>query len=187
MLGIPIGLLYVNAGEWMVHKYLLHGWGSKKESFWNFHWGEHHRESRKNKFVDAAYTNTSKTDWLKGNWDAQTKESSGLIFAALLHAPLFPVAPFFTGAVWYSLANYHRIHKKSHLDPEWAKQHLPWHYDHHMGPNQHANWCVTKPWFDIVMGTREPYLGTQQEKDDIVRKEKRIRRRKEKAALKAAA
>jgi hypothetical protein len=24
-----------------------------------------------------------------------------------------------------------------------------------MGRNPNANWCVTKPWFDYVMGTRE--------------------------------
>lgn len=28
------------------------------------------------------------------------------------------------------------------------------HYDHHMNASQHANWCVTKPWFDYIMGTR---------------------------------
>ncbi|RYZ84400.1 MAG: hypothetical protein EOO68_31675, partial [Moraxellaceae bacterium] len=27
-------------------------------------------------------------------------------------------------------------------------------YDHHMNSNQDANWCVTRPWFDYVMGTR---------------------------------
>jgi hypothetical protein len=24
-----------------------------------------------------------------------------------------------------------------------------------MGPNQDANWCVSYPWFDHVLGTRE--------------------------------
>jgi hypothetical protein len=27
-----------------------------------------------------------------------------------------------------------------------------------MGVDQNANWCVTKPWFDILMGTRKDYL-----------------------------
>jgi sterol desaturase/sphingolipid hydroxylase (fatty acid hydroxylase superfamily) len=31
------------------------------------------------------------------------------------------------------------------------------HYDHHMGKNQDSNWCVTRPWFDWVMGTRVRY------------------------------
>ena len=49
------------------------------------------------------------------------------------------------------------------------REHLPWHYDHHMGPNQEANWCVTRPWFDYVMGTREPYVGTLRESGDRAR------------------
>ena len=49
--------------------------------------------------------------------------------------------------------------RRAHLDPEWAREHLPWHYDHHMGRDQNANWCVTYPLFDYVMGTRRKYLG----------------------------
>ena len=47
---------------------------------------------------------------------------------------------------------------------------FPWHYDHHMGPNQNANWCVTRPWMDIVMGTREPYAGTDRERATLARR-----------------
>jgi hypothetical protein len=39
-----------------------------------------------------------------------------------------------------------------------------------MGPNQNANWCVTHPFFDHVMGTREPYLGTEREQRDTKRR-----------------
>mgnify|MGYP007089505962 CR=1 FL=1 len=49
------------------------------------------------------------------------------------------------------------IHKKSHLDPEWCKEKLPWHYDHHMGKNQNTNWCVVHPLADYLMGTRKKY------------------------------
>ena len=69
--------------------------------------------------------------------------------------PLFPVAPFYVATLWYCAANYYYLHKKAHENPEWAREHLPWHYDHHMGRNADANWCVTKPWFDYVLGTRE--------------------------------
>jgi sterol desaturase/sphingolipid hydroxylase (fatty acid hydroxylase superfamily) len=106
-------------------------------------------------------------------WHPQTKEVVGLAAAAALYAPLFPVAPFFTATMWWSMWNYHRVHKKAHLDPEWARQHVPWHYDHHMGPNQHKNWCVTKPWFDILMGTRVPYAGTPREAADRARRGER--------------
>ena len=57
-------------------------------------------------------------------------------------------------AAWYSAGNYYYIHRRAHLEPDWAKRKIPWHYDHHMNSNQDANWCVTKPWFDYVMGTR---------------------------------
>ncbi len=88
------------------------------------------------------------------------KEALALTAGAVVAAPLFPVAPFYTATLWYCAANYYRKHKRSHLDPEWARTHLPWHYDHHMGPDQNANWCVTRPWFDHLMGTRKPYLDT---------------------------
>ena len=149
MIGIPLGLLYANMGEWIVHKHLLHGAGKKKGNFWNFHWHEHHNKARKNDMLDEAYTRP-----LRG-WNSQTKEAAGLLLAAAVHAPLFPVAPFFTGAYWYSLANYYVKHRRAHLDPQWAREHLPWHYDHHMGAEQDANWCVTKPWFDLLVGTRQ--------------------------------
>ena len=99
-------------------------------------------------------------------WNAQGKEALTLTLATAAHLPLAPIAPFFTATVVYSAVNYYRKHKRSHMDPEWAREHLPWHYDHHMGPNQNANWCVTHPFFDHVMGTREPYLGTEREQRD---------------------
>ncbi|TNF28780.1 MAG: hypothetical protein EP329_17230, partial [Deltaproteobacteria bacterium] len=69
-------------------------------------------------------------------WNAQSKEVLGLVGLAAAHLPLLPVAPFYTGTMWYCIARYYRLHKRSHLDPDWAREHLPWHYDHHMGPNQ---------------------------------------------------
>ena len=80
-----------------------------------------------------------------------------LALGAVAAIPLFPIAPFFTGAVWFSMARYYRSHKRSHQDPAWAKENMPWHVDHHMGTDQNSNWCVTHPWFDYVMKTRKPY------------------------------
>jgi hypothetical protein len=158
MIGIPLGLLYANANEWVIHKYLLHGRGRDKKSFWSFHWHDHHKTVRQLDHEDPMYRNK-----LFASWDPQTKEVAALLAGAVVHAPLLPVAPFFVGAVWFSAFNYYRVHKKSHLDIEWAKEHLPWHWDHHMGPNQDANWCVTHPFFDWVMGTRKKYLNTPEE------------------------
>jgi sterol desaturase/sphingolipid hydroxylase (fatty acid hydroxylase superfamily) len=177
MIGIPLGLLYANAGEWLIHKHVLHGLGRSKQSPWSFHWHEHHRNSRQGDPLDEAYERP-----LLG-WHAQTKEALALGAAAAMHVPLFPVAPFFTGAVWYSIWNYYRVHKKAHQDADWAKEHLPWHYDHHMGPNQDTNWCVSRPWFDHIMGTREPYLGTERELQD---RQRRLARKSEQAAKQAA-
>lgn len=151
MLGIPLGLALANAGEWVIHKYWLHGRGRDKRSFWAFHWHEHHRESRAHDMVDSAYTRSV------FSWSPQGKEALSLSLGAVVLAPLFPIAPFLTGTLWFRMWRYYVLHKKSHLDPEWAREHLPWHVDHHLGKNQNANWCVTHPWFDYVMQTRKPY------------------------------
>jgi sterol desaturase/sphingolipid hydroxylase (fatty acid hydroxylase superfamily) len=151
MLGAPLGLLYANAGEWLIHRYVLHGLGKKKTSFWSFHWGEHHRAARKHEFFDPDY------DRSVFGKHAQGKEALAVVGLMLAHAPLLPVAPFFTAAVWYSALNYLYTHKRAHLDPEWAKQNLKHHYDHHMGLDQDQNWGVTRAWFDVLLGTRVDY------------------------------
>jgi len=173
MIGFPLGVVYANAGEWFIHKYLLHDMGRKHQSVWAFHWYDHHRESRRNDFRDPHYARSIFEN------NSQGKEALALAVAAVAHLPLLPVAPFLTGAVWTSIAGYYFIHKKSHEDPEWARTHLPWHYDHHMGPNQDANWCVTFPLFDHIMGTRERYLGSEREARDRARKAAKEARRRE--------
>ena len=167
MIGIPIGLLYANASEWVAHKYILHGLGKNKKSFWRFHWGDHHKICRKQAGRDPAYERP-----LQG-WNPQTKEALSLAVGVLMHLPVAPLAPFFFGTLAYRAVHYYRVHRKAHLDPEWAKTHLPWHYDHHMGKDQDANWCVTHPFFDHLMGTRKPYLGTEAEARDFKRRERR--------------
>lgn len=176
MIGIPIALAAGNITEWLIHKHVLHGRGKKKGSFWSFHWHEHHRSARQNGHRDAAYERPLTA------WNPQSKEALGLVGMAAVAAPLFPVAPFFTATAWYCMARYYRVHKRAHLDPDWARAHLPWHVDHHMGPNQDANWCVTHPWFDELMGTREPYVGTEREREDLARKAARAERRRARAA-----
>ncbi len=170
MIGIPLGLAVANMSEWVVHKYVLHGLGARKESFWSFHWHTHHRNSRTNGHLDTDY------DGSVFRWNGQGKEALALVVGGLSMLPFAAVAPFFTATMAYSSWNYYRKHKRAHLDPEWARQHLSWHYDHHMGPNQHANWCVTHPWFDHIMGTREPYVGTAHEARDMERRAKRQKR-----------
>ncbi|MDP2314199.1 MAG: hypothetical protein Q8P41_14950 [Pseudomonadota bacterium] len=164
MIGIPLGLAVSNAAEWLLHKHVLHGQGRSPTSFWNFHLDEHHVSALRNHGHDAAYEGSP------FRWNAQGRELIGLAMLAVPVAALFPVAPFFAGTLVYGGVRYYRCHKRAHLDPAWARAHLPWHYDHHMGPDQEANWCVTHPWFDNVMGTRRPYVGTEAEARDEARR-----------------
>jgi hypothetical protein len=158
MFGIALGLIYANAGEWLIHKYVLHGLGRRRSSFWSYHWHEHHRHARKLDHRDPDYERTV------FRWNAQGKEALGLVTLGLAHLVLLPSAPFFVVTVELSALRYYLVHKRAHRDPEWARARLPWHYDHHMGPDQDANWCVSWPWFDWVMGTRERYVGTARDR-----------------------
>ncbi len=164
MIGFPIGILAANAGEWFIHKHILHKAGRDPKSYWHFHIHEHHLASSQLDMRDPAY------DKWRWRLDAQTREVIGLAGAAIIPLAFLPVAPFFSAAVMYSIVNYYRVHKKAHIDPAWAREHLPWHVDHHLGPDPEKNWCVTKPWFDHVMGTREPYIGTEREREDQARR-----------------
>lgn len=164
MIGLPLGFLYANAVEWVVHKYVLHGLGKKKGSWWAFHWHEHHKTARRLGMSDPGY------DAPIWDWSSRGKEAVGIFALMAVHVPLWSVAPVFTTGVWLSALNYLRRHKQAHADVEWGKQHMPWHYDHHMGRNQDANWCVSYPWIDWLMGTREPWLGTEQQIESDARR-----------------
>ena len=152
---VLIAVVYVNAVEWGVHLYVLHGLGRKKTSRWSFHWHEHHKKARRHNMVDDQYTGGS---WITAVWrreqTAQTKEVVGLLLGSLVHVPLLWVAPAFALTVWLGAAPHYVVHRKSHVDPAWAEKHLPWHVEHHMGKDQDANWCVTWPLMDWIMGTR---------------------------------
>ncbi|MBL9021731.1 MAG: sterol desaturase family protein [Myxococcales bacterium] len=165
MLGFAIGLVSANAAEWFVHKYVLHEMGRKKGSFWSFHWHEHHRHVRKSGGYDPMYEKPIlKTP-------SKLKELLGVSVGPILSTPLLAISPGFVAAGWLSAAAYYHVHKKSHLDPAWGRKWVPWHVDHHMGPNQDKNWCVTWPLFDWIMGTREPYVGTEKEAAAATRSE----------------
>jgi sterol desaturase/sphingolipid hydroxylase (fatty acid hydroxylase superfamily) len=162
-MGFAVGLLASNAAEWFLHRRVLHELGRDKKGFWSFHWHEHHREARRNGFLDPHYQRSPL------GWHSQGKELAALVGVAAAVTPLWPLAPGFVLGSYFSAWRYYRLHKRAHLDPAWAREHLPWHYDHHMGPNQDANWCVTHPLWDHVMGTRIPYVGTERERQDRAR------------------
>jgi hypothetical protein len=149
---IPLAIAYAHVLEWVMHKYVLHGLGKKKDSLWSSHWHKHHRACRKNKNYDG--------DYLKGIfYKNNIGEVLGLIGLGALHYPIAPVAPLLYLTLGVMAVRYYLLHKKAHLDVEWGKKNLPWHHDHHMGKNQNANWGVTNQWVDCYMGTRIEYLN----------------------------
>ena len=152
--GFLVGLVVANGFEWIAHKYILHGThrvGQPRFSCvprsMQSHW-EHHREVRKQSFHDDGYVQGI------SNWRTKNEIVSLTIVATVSGLIFYPLSKGMMCAAVYSAGNYYYIHRRAHLEPEWAKKAIPWHYDHHMNSNQDANWCVTKPWFDYVMGTR---------------------------------
>lgn len=148
MLGFPVALLTVNAFEWYAHRVWLHEYPRKNRNSPFFSHIRHHKNVRLNAFADDAYNN----NMLQNN--EIFFEQTTLIGLCAVFTPAAAVAPFFTLGIYYGAWQYWRKHSRAHLDPQWAKANVPWHYDHHMNTNQDANWCVTRPWFDYIMGTR---------------------------------
>lgn len=153
MIGFPIALLVANGFEWYAHKYVLHGVPKKGQPRYSprpvsmkSHWA-HHKLVRTQGYYDEGYVEGWK------NWRTRNEIQSLLAVTGVITLA-FPVAPFFVLGSYYAAGKYFYVHRRSHLDPEWGKKAIPWHYDHHMNSNQDANWCVTRPWFDYIMGTR---------------------------------
>lgn len=152
--GFLVGLVVANGFEWFAHKYILHGthrsgkprYSPVPESM-KSHW-EHHREVRKARFHDYGYVEGIE------NWRTKNEIISLVVVAGVFGTAFYPVSKGMTAATLYSACNYYYIHRRAHLEPAWAMKKIPWHYDHHMNSNQDANWCVTKPWFDYLLGTR---------------------------------
>ena len=152
--GFLAGLAVANGFEWVAHKYILHGThraGKPRYSpvpdSMKSHW-EHHREVRKTDFHDQGYVEGI------SNWRTKNEIISLAVVAGVFGTAFYPVSKGMSLAVLYCAGNYYYIHRRAHLEPEWAMKRIPWHYDHHMNSNQDANWCVTKPWFDYILGTR---------------------------------
>ena len=152
--GVVAGLVIANGYEWFAHKYLLHGVHRKGKPRFSptpkqmeSHWA-HHREARKQGFSDDCYVEGLE------NCSTRNELMSLAVAAGVASVVFYPFSKGMALAAIYSAGNYYYVHRRAHLEPDWAKRTIPWHYDHHMNSNQDANWCVTRPWFDYVMGTR---------------------------------
>ena len=152
--GFLAGVMIANAFEWVAHKYLLHGVHQQGKQRFSIspssmksHW-THHRLVRQQQFSDDGYA--------EGLANARTRLElvSLVVVASGASAIAYPFSKSMALSFWYCAGNYFYVHRRAHLEPAWAKKYIPWHYDHHMNSNQDANWCVTRPWFDYVMGTR---------------------------------
>ncbi len=153
MIGFPVALIFANGVEWYAHKYILHGTprpGKPRYSpvpkSMKSHW-QHHKIVRTTDYRDEGYEEGL------SNWRTRNEVASLLALTAVTSLAL-PVAPFFTLGTYYAAGRYFYVHRRSHLEPEWGKKAIPWHYNHYMNTDQDANWCVTRPWFDYIMGTR---------------------------------
>lgn len=144
-----IALFFSGLTEWLTHKYILHGLGKKKNSWFHYHWN-HHNISRKNNFYDDDYI-----DWIKSK--SVRKEIYGLLLVLLSNITWLFVWPMLF--IWFCFFTifYFYVHVKAHVKPEWCKKYFGWHWDHHQGTNQDANWCVTFPLWDYILRTRVKY------------------------------
>ena len=153
VLQVAIAWAYSHVLEYCLHRWLLHN--RKRKQWFRNHFGDHHRIARKNMMFDSkAHDSLS----VKGD-----PEIKGLIVLSLLHAPVAILWPFAYAYLVVASCTYFLVHRRAHQDFRWARQYVPWHYDHHMGKNQNMNWGVRLPWVDWIMGTRVPWKGEQRE------------------------
>lgn len=146
--------MVANGFEWITHKYIWHGVHRKGKARYSpvpssmgSHW-QHHHQVRQMAFKDICY------DEDIHHFRTRHEIASWVVVASVFGVGFYPWSKEMALATVYSAANDDFIHRRAHLDPEWAKRHSSWHYDHHMNRHQDANWCVTKPWFDYLLGTR---------------------------------
>ncbi len=147
-----LGWLYGHFFEYAAHRWVFHN--KKLKSAFNFHFSQHHAKSKRGCMVD--------TEALK-KISFKEFETKSLIFVLVLHSPFVFYFPWFYFALVYSAVAYKLVHRKAHSDHDWARKHVPWHYDHHMGPDQHKNWAVRLPLFDYLLRSRVVYKGKPKE------------------------
>jgi len=133
-----IGYVWSDVYEYFSHKF-LHRFTNKRWKILSSHWRKHHVNSRRNGMKDIPTGN----------------EGIFILLSAVLYwLLLWSWAPWIWIGIVAGSAEYLYVHWRSHVNPEWAKTHLPWHYKHHMS-DQRRNWGVRRPWVDKLLGTYE--------------------------------
>lgn len=143
LLQVLTAILYGNFLEWALHKYVLHGYGRDKGSFWSDHYHVHHVNYLKYHGHDPNY------ERIKIN-----SEIVGLVLLGLLHLPLSFMAPIFYFTLVAHGVLYYAVHRQAHCDSHWGWRWIPWHMQHHQGGRLDGNWCVIFPLWDYIMRTR---------------------------------
>lgn len=134
-----LGLFYGNVLEYIIHRYVFHKIGRKKQSIFRYHLKGHHVLSKKNNFIDLT---TSKVE----NW--------GLFLLVMFHIPFFWInLGFWAGISLYALL-FKIMHGYQHSNPSFTKKWMKWHWNHHM-TNPNENYGVVAPWADYLFGTRK--------------------------------
>lgn len=136
---IIMGIFAASFLEWVIHKHILHELGKKKVSIFSFHWGVHHANARRNKFLDN---------------NVSMREFFGILSLCIVVLPLWFLLPVMYYVMLFHAGVYFVLHNLAHKYPKFAKRFMPWHYDHHMGKNQNTNWCVVHPLADYIFKTR---------------------------------
>ena len=149
---MAIAWVYSHLLEYSLHRWWLHN--RKRKHWFRDHFGNHHKLARKNWMYD--YRSHDKIQPTKD------REIKGLFLLALLHAPIAIWFPWAYLVLVYSAFAYFIVHRRAHQDFRWARENLPWHYDHHIG-KQNMNWGVRLPWVDWIAGTRVKHVGTPRE------------------------
>ena len=141
---LAIGWLYGHVFEYIAHKHILHN-KKKFKTLVRNHFKTHHNASRKNGMYDKNYNRLVSSKF----------EIVSLLSILILNFPVAFLLPYFYGMIAWSVTSYYFLHRLSHLNVEWGKKWLPWHYEHHMGKDQHTNWGVRLPIIDKFFKTSQ--------------------------------
>ena len=139
MFWLLLGFLYGCLFEHVFHRYIFHGFGKKKTSFFAFHLRSHHLNARRDEFRDVRFS---------------LNEMIGVPFLALTHLPLYFISPILYFSICTYAVLFTIIHNIVHRYPSFGKKYVRWHWNHHM-MNQNKSWGVVCPLMDILAGTLE--------------------------------
>ena len=146
---ILLAWIYSHLLEYCLHRFVLHDPKRGRGIFFKHHFSEHHRSARQLNMKDPKYLN-------RGLGLFFHYEVSTLSLLALLHIPVLFFSPVAYLTLVVASVCYFAVHVLQHRYPSVMCKITPWHYWHHMGKDQHLNYGVRLPVFDILFGTYKP-------------------------------